>query len=65
MIDFGRTDLGHIYRDFAALETSIRLTCVDDENPQVLKGAEVRPVVVERETMLKILCTIVRVGLAK
>lgn len=29
LIDFGRTDLGHVYRDFAALETSLRLICVD------------------------------------
>jgi hypothetical protein len=27
LIDFGDTSLGHVFRDFAALETSIRLTC--------------------------------------
>ena len=40
LMDFGRTGLGHIYRDFAALETSIRLMCVEDEDPRVLKEAE-------------------------
>jgi CheY-like chemotaxis protein len=29
LIDFGRTSLGHVYRDFAALEVSVRLTCVE------------------------------------
>jgi hypothetical protein len=29
LIDFGDTALGHVFRDFAALEASIRLTCCD------------------------------------
>ncbi len=40
LIDFGRTDLGHVFRDFAALEASIRLTCVPDTDPAVLRQAE-------------------------
>ena len=29
LIDFGRTSVGHVFRDFAALEVSLRLTCVE------------------------------------
>jgi DNA-binding response OmpR family regulator len=42
LIDFGSTTLGHIFRDFAALEVSLRLTCVEDDDPAVLKAAEDR-----------------------
>jgi hypothetical protein len=40
LIDFGRTGLGHIYRDFAALETSIRLTCINDIDFSLLRESE-------------------------
>jgi hypothetical protein len=42
LIDFGRTALGHVYRDFAALETSIRQTCVSTTNREFLREAEDR-----------------------
>lgn len=40
LIDFGRTTLGHIFRDFAALEVSIRLTCIGDTDLSMLKTVE-------------------------
>jgi hypothetical protein len=42
LIDFGTTTVGHVYRDFAALETSIRLACVDDTDLDALSTAEDR-----------------------
>ncbi len=40
LIDFGRTASGHIFRDFAALETSLWLTCVRDDDFGLLQQAE-------------------------
>lgn len=40
LIDFGRTAGGHIWRDFTALEASVRLTCVGDMQPEALRVAE-------------------------
>jgi DNA-binding response OmpR family regulator len=39
LIDFGDTALGHVFRDFAALETSIRLTCCNTIDIDNLKLA--------------------------
>jgi hypothetical protein len=39
LIDFGDTALGHIFRDFAALEVSIRLSCTTTTNLEFLKRA--------------------------
>jgi hypothetical protein len=49
LIDFGNTTLGHVYRDFAALEVSIRLTCVKDTGLAAIQAAEDR--VFEVETL--------------
>lgn len=40
LIDFGRTNLSHVFRDFAAIETSIRMTCVGTPKIQHLRKAE-------------------------
>ncbi len=40
LIDFGRTDLSHVFRDFAALEASIRMTCVGTPGFALIKRAE-------------------------
>lgn len=40
LIDFGRTDLGHVFRDFAAIEASIRMTCVTSEDEDLLARGE-------------------------
>ena len=39
LIDFGDTALGHIFRDFAALEASVRLTCCNTTDLNELKVA--------------------------
>jgi hypothetical protein len=39
LIDFGDTALGHVFRDFAALETSIRLTCCNTTDLGALQEA--------------------------
>jgi hypothetical protein len=39
LIDFGDTALGHIFRDFTALEVSIRLSCTTTTDPEFLKRA--------------------------
>jgi hypothetical protein len=39
LIDFGDTALGHVFRDFAALEASIRLTCANTTEIDKLKLA--------------------------
>jgi hypothetical protein len=40
LIDFGDTGVHHLFRDFAALEASIRLTCVRDKDPHALIAME-------------------------
>jgi hypothetical protein len=40
LIDFGRTSLGHVFRDFAALEVSVRLKCHRVSHPLLLALAE-------------------------
>ncbi|HEY3397852.1 MAG TPA: phosphotransferase [Armatimonadota bacterium] len=42
LIDFGRTGMGHVFRDFAAIEASIRLTCTDASDRSALMAAEDR-----------------------
>jgi DNA-binding response OmpR family regulator len=39
LIDFGDTALGHVFRDFAALEASVRLTCGDTTHVDNLRLA--------------------------
>lgn len=39
LIDFGDTALGHVFRDFAALEASVRLTCANTQEVSLLKKA--------------------------
>jgi hypothetical protein len=39
LIDFGDTALGHIFRDFAALEVSIRLSCTTTTDLEFLRRA--------------------------
>ena len=39
LIDFGDTALGHVFRDFAALEASVRLTCGSSSELAMLKMA--------------------------
>jgi DNA-binding response OmpR family regulator len=41
LIDFGDTALGHVFRDFAALETSIRLTCCNMTALEILTRLEI------------------------
>jgi Ser/Thr protein kinase RdoA (MazF antagonist) len=40
LIDFGRTAMGHVWRDFAALEVSLRLTCICTTDLRKLKRVE-------------------------
>jgi hypothetical protein len=40
LIDFGTTIVGHVFRDFAALESSLRLTCIGDCDVRALRAAE-------------------------
>jgi len=40
LIDFGETGLGHVYRDFAALEVSLRLTCIKESDVHRLAELE-------------------------
>lgn len=40
LIDFGDTGLGHVFRDFVALEVSIRLTCHNEVTHSELKMLE-------------------------
>jgi len=42
LIDFGDTGVHHLFRDFAALEASIRLTCVKDKDLRALSAMEKR-----------------------
>ncbi len=39
LIDFGDTSLGHVFRDFAALEVSIRMACTNEEDLDLLQRA--------------------------
>jgi len=43
-IDFGETAQGHVFRDFAALEASVRLTCCNVVNLSALQRAADRAV---------------------
>jgi hypothetical protein len=36
LIDFGDTDLGHVFRDFVALEASLRMTCCNTTSLKML-----------------------------
>lgn len=40
LIDFGRTDLSHVFRDFAVIEASIRMTCVGTPEIALIRKAE-------------------------
>jgi hypothetical protein len=40
LIDFGQTDVSHVFRDFAAIEASIRMTCVGTPDIALIKKAE-------------------------
>lgn len=42
LIDFGDTGVHHLFRDFAALEVSVRLTCVKDKDLAALSAMEKR-----------------------
>jgi Ternary complex associated domain 9 len=42
LIDFGDTGVHHLFRDFAALEASVRLTCVKDKDLRALSAMEKR-----------------------